>query len=301
MIYSETSSCGSSYTEWLVRRQRLLQAGFLVMPGLLHPDDIVHYRALAAGLVGPQASIDYQQTHRSIGSLFDILGEPGFIDLIADQRVLALLRNLGFADPRFQHGIVFNKLPHTPRTFWHQDGTIWNHPAAYTDVPHDLILIYYLVDTTEDNGCLRVIPGSHRRRHPLHQSLGGAYTPDLRRMHDPGAPAFQSYPDEISLPVRAGDVVIIDARLLHAAHANQSASERPALSLWYVPSYRDLPECVRARYTLDEGCKLDCRLPFVPAGWPLRAAERLRQVLPPPYHGSEPALPMSNTPSFENT
>ncbi len=133
----------------------------------------------------------------AIGSLLDILRDPESVDLIGHPLTLAALRLLGFDDPRYEHGIVFNKLPRTPRTFWHQDGTAWDHPSAYTPDPQELILIYYLVDTTPRNGCLRVIPGSHRKRHPLHDHLRGSYTPDLRRMSDPSSPAFRSYEDEV--------------------------------------------------------------------------------------------------------
>ena len=36
-------------------------------------------------------------------------------------------------------------------------------------------------------------------------------------------------------PVQAGDLVIGDARVLHAAHANNSDAPRPVLTLWYLP------------------------------------------------------------------
>ena len=30
--------------------------------------------------------------------------------------------------------------------------------------------MYYLVDTTPENGCLRVLAGSHLKRHPVHDN-----------------------------------------------------------------------------------------------------------------------------------
>lgn len=265
-----------------------------MVPGVLGPGDVRRYRALARRILAPQGSEEYRQKHLAIGSLLDILRDPESVDLIGHPPTLAALRLLGFDDPRYEHGIVFNKLPRTPRTFWHQDGTAWDHPSAYTPDPQELILIYYLVDTTPRNGCLRVIPGSHRKRHPLHDHLRGSYTPDLRRMSDPSSPAFRSYEDEVPLPVAAGDLVIIDARLLHAAHANDSDEERTALSLWYVTDLRQLPECIRARFSLRTGT--DERLPYVPEGFPEGAASRLRPLLPPAYEGSVDPLPMNSTP-----
>jgi hypothetical protein len=46
--------------------------------------------------------------------------------------------------------------------------------------------------------------------------------------------------------VRAGDVVVGDARLLHSAHANRSGERRTVLTIWYWPAYDDLPEEVQA-------------------------------------------------------
>ncbi|AUX48699.1 uncharacterized protein SOCE26_102400 [Sorangium cellulosum] len=278
----------------LTGRDRLLSDGYTVVPGVLDLDEVRRYRALARRILAPQQDREYQEKHVAIGSLFDLLREPGFVDLIGHPRALAALRRLGCDEPRYLHGIVFNKLPRTPRTFWHQDCINWNHPVAYEPDPHELILIYYLVDTTPHNGCLRVIPGSHRRRHALHAPLRGANIPDLERMRDPSSPVFQSYPDEVSLPVKAGDLIVVDVRLLHATHANDSGEERTALSLWYAPSCSALPECVRARYTLRAG--VDDRLPYVPPGLPDDGAARLRALLPPAYEGSVAPLPWHTDP-----
>ncbi|WP_437755580.1 phytanoyl-CoA dioxygenase family protein [Sorangium sp. So ce1389] len=279
---------------WSAARARLLSEGYAVIPGVLGQDEVRRYHALARGILAPQRSREYQEKHVAIGSLLDILRDPGFVDLIGHPRALAALRGLGFDEPRYLHGIVFNKLPRTPRTFWHQDCTFWSDPVAYEPEPRELILIYYLVDTTPHNGCLRVIPGSHLRRHRLHEPLRGACIPELESMRDPCSPAFQSYPDEVSIPVNAGDLVIVDVRLLHATHANDSDAERTALSLWYIPACRDLPERVRARLTLRTG--VDERLPYVPAGWPEDAAARLRALLPAAYEGSAAPLPWHTDP-----
>ena len=274
--------------------QELRDRGCTVARGLLDDDQVRAGRELARRITTKQLSEDYQRRHASIGSLFDLLEDPASVELITWPRTFAVLGALGFPDPRYQHGIVFNKLPHTPRTFWHQDGISWNHPRGYEPEPIELIVIYYLVDTSPANGCLRVIPGSHLERHPLHDLLHGSYTPDLRMMADPASPAFQTFADEVALPVSAGDAVIADARLLHAAHANESDGERTALSLWYVADCHSLPEVVRARFTLEP--VRDSRMPYVPTEWPVEAQRRLRAVLPPRYQGAAAPLALESKP-----
>lgn len=275
-------------------REDFLRDGYVVVPDVLPRERVEAFRALSRRITAARQTPEYVEKHRSIGSLFDILEEPAFAQLIAWPAALRALADLGFDDVRYQHGILFNKPPHTPATFWHQDGTMWGHPVSYEPQATDIVVIYYLVATHPGNGALRVIPGSHRRRHVLHDHLKGSYTPELRRMDDPGSAAFRTFDDEVTVAVAPGDMVVIDARLLHAAHANGTSHERTAVSLWYLPSYRSLPECVKARFDL-KGSK-DARVPFLPEEWPEAAKARLRPLLPPAYAGTEQPLALNNTP-----
>ena len=85
---------------------------------------------------------------------------------------------------------------------------LWDHPISYTDRPQQYFLMYYLVDTNRDNGCLRVIPGSHRKRHPLHDLPRQAHQSDeVGTAANLEHPALQPAPGEADVPVHAGDVV----------------------------------------------------------------------------------------------
>src|SRR3546814_11147268 len=94
----------------------------------------------------------------------------------------------------------------------------------------------YLTDTTRENGCLRVIPGSHRHDHPLHH-LEAAHSAELQGFLNPDNPAFAAHPDEVAVPVTAGDVLVGDARLIHSAYGHATVHERPLLTLWYMPHW----------------------------------------------------------------
>ena len=106
--------------------------------------------------------------------------------------------------------------------------------------------MYYLLDTTPENGCLRVLPGSHRKRFSMHDAVPVAHTDQLRRVVDPDHAAYQPVPEQVDLPVQAGDLVIGDARLLHSAHANKSDCWRSVITLWYAPRFDQLPDRIRA-------------------------------------------------------
>ena len=157
---------------------------------------------------------------------------------------------MGFEGTTFSTGFVISKPPHSPPLYWHQDGVLWNHPISYTNKPQQYFLMYYLVDTDLDNGCLRVIPGSHLKRHALHDLGREAHQADeITRATNLDHPALRKAAGEIDVPVAAGDVVIGDSRLLHSAHANQSDQRRTVLTIWYWPDYDNLPEEVKGLIT----------------------------------------------------
>ena len=274
--------------------QELIEVGYKRVPGVLGSQGLTLFRALAKRLSSSVGSNEQRATYASVGSLLDALVDEESIELITWPRAFAELGAFGFRDPRFLHGIYFEKPPHTPRTFWHQDGTSWNDPSSYDAVPQEVILLYYLVDTGSHNGALRVIPASHRRRHPLHDWLAQSRVDDLRRNTAACDPAFHTYPEEVSVPVTAGDLVVLDSRLLHAAHANTSDFPRPALSLWYATDASALPERIRARF--DHAPCEGSRLPYAPSGWSPAAQRRLARVLPPRYCGTASPLPVENNP-----
>ena len=172
---------------------------------------------------------------------------PVFAELIAYPPILQALARLGFRDPKFGHGRVISKPPHSPPLFWHEDGRFWNDPVSYTPVPIQAFLMFYLTDTSPENGCLRVVPGSHLKRHALHDLVPESHTHDNRQYRNADAnPAFAHYEDEIDVPLRAGDFVAGYGTLFHSSHANSSDRRRTCLTMWYYPAFPDLPERTRA-------------------------------------------------------
>jgi len=107
--------------------------------------------------------------------------------------------------------------------------------------------MFYLTNTTHDNGCLRVIPGSHRRRHPLHGVIDTAHTVGTRRMEDPDSLLYAQADGEVDVPVRSGDLVLADGRTLNASYANGSDHERTVIAIWYHPMFSDQQEATQAQ------------------------------------------------------
>ena len=70
-------------------------------------------------------------------------------------------------------------------------------------------------------------------RHRLHDLLPDAHGEELQALEDLTHPAFADYPDAVDVPLGAGDLLIADARLLHAAWPNRSDRRRTLLLAWH--------------------------------------------------------------------
>ena len=133
----------------------------------------------------------------------------------------------------------FHKPPGEQRVVpWHRDGRYWPiKPLATTSV------WIAVTDTTAENGCLRVIPGSHAA-----QDIGEHY-----RDHSDGVTIPETLqPDQFDettardIELEAGQMVIFDVYMAHGSQANRSTSERIGYALRYMPAtshydHHDIP------------------------------------------------------------
>ncbi len=256
------------------KRAQLLERGFVLFPQLLPASMVQHLRDVTGKMLEGR---DHSAT-RSQGSMMLTSQDPAFADLIAYAPALQALASLGYAKPTFSDGYVISKPGASPRLFWHYDWFAWEDPSSYQPEPQQLFAMYYLSDTTPANGCLRVIPGSHIQHNALHDLLGEPHSRALSEASNLSLPEFSDREDEESVPVRAGDLLIGDARLLHAAHENTVEARRTLITLWYQPNFEALPPRVQAQ--------MAAKTQKLPASWPEDAKEKLSPLLPTArFHG----------------
>ncbi len=268
------ATIGSREGDTNVKRERLNRDGYCVFESVLDAQMLNRARQASNRLLEAQEEAHFK-AQRSTGSLISVYDDAFFAELVTYPGALILFDELGFDDPKWASGYVISKPPKSPPLFWHQDWWGWDEPSSYEPPAQQLFFMYYLVDTESRNGCLKLIPGSHLKRHAAHDTAPEAHTDDARRMADPDHPGYKPMPGEVDVPVRAGDLVVGDARLLHASHGNASEVRRTVITLWYYPAFSSLPEGIRS----------DIASRNQAGTWPDRA-RALIQPLIPAYEGN---------------
>ena len=279
------------------RQRALAMQGYAVVKGFLSSSFLDTLRQQSNQVLG-QLPPEHRDEYKSQGSLVNLGDHPEYSNLIGSTKIQNLINDLGPADSRWLAGYLISKPPNSPALFWHQDWWGWDHPISYTSRLTGLGVMIYLSDTCVANGCLRVIPGSHQCRHRLH-SLPVAHEQSLSHIEDPDDIAYQSDRSEVAVEVEAGDVVLMDPRLLHSAYANKTNGERSLITLWYLPDFGSLPEPIQARYVqifnrqgLDTG---DSAAGKLLDDWPEKHRQAIAH-LEPTYSGTAEPHPWNRAP-----
>lgn len=251
-----------------------------MFPQVLPLEFLERLRVVTDRLLDARSDAEKEQL-KAQGSLILTNSDPIFADLIAFQPALDCLQELGFGSATFTDGYVISKAPLGARLFWHYDWFSWQDDRSFQNPPPQLFLMYYLSDTARENGCLRAISRSHIEENPLHALLAEPHSERLSKMENAGQGVeFSDRPDEVDVPVRAGDLLVGDARLLHAAHDNQTDERRTLITLWFQPNFETLPDSIKAQMV--------AKVHPIPTDWPADAQDKLR-ALTPTYNGPSPA------------
>ena len=165
--------------------------------------------------------------------------DTGFLNIARIPAILDMVEQLIGADFALWNSSFFAKPARVgTKTPWHQDGEYWPiRPLATCSV-------WIAVDAaTPENGCLRVIPGSHRRRalgrHDFNGADGLSLPLELRAEEfDAGAAR--------DVVLDMGQISLHDVYLIHGSEPNRSAKPRRGMTLRYMPTTsvyrRDLAE-----------------------------------------------------------
>ncbi|MET0904109.1 MAG: phytanoyl-CoA dioxygenase family protein [Acidimicrobiales bacterium] len=235
-------------------RDELERDGFVVREGVFGPSEvdamIEASEALVAGLVegrhGRRWTVGSYTFEPDMLSLVMLKWEGDSDQLHGIEPVAHLSADLEAwgLDPRLvdpmvafvgdEHPVLYTEKLNLKRPFvggpnpLHQDYPYWIDGAF--DAARTATAIVYLDETTLENGCLEVVPGSHRSgRLPTRSDMDvfGANEMD---------PVANADLERVSLPLSAGSVVLFGAFLAHATGPNRTDTHRRALLYSYQPA-----------------------------------------------------------------
>lgn len=141
---------------------------------------------------------------------------PAYYDVINNAAMVDMIADLIGPNVKFHHCKINLKLPGSQtQVDYHQD-------FAYTPHTNDDIVTALLMldDMTTENGCLMVVPGSHRG--PVYTLFDGdQFTGKVDSATDKAAKAQQ-----VPIYGTAGSVCLMHTRLLHGSESNHSQQPR---------------------------------------------------------------------------
>ena len=218
----ETLFDAAALDRWSQRFEAIVLGDVPVPEGLTVMKEIMAVK----GVVRPESPL------HAINKILSFENDPVLWSYTSDPTMVEAVRSIVGQEVRSISSNVFNKPPGVDGRFpLHQD------LRYFTLRPADKIVATWtaLNETTRDNGCLAVVPGSH---------LGG-----LRDHHDPDwryvnsgyyAAAGAPTDSRVHIEMKPGDTLLFHPLLLHGSGTNRTRGFRRAISTHFASS-----ECVR--------------------------------------------------------
>ncbi|WP_342723754.1 phytanoyl-CoA dioxygenase family protein [Bradyrhizobium sp. B097] len=151
-------------------------------------------------------------------------------DLMRNSNVLDVVEDLLGPDIMAWATGHFDKKPHDPSfVSWHQDGTYWglSEPSVVT-------AWVALTPSNRENGCMRVIPGSHHRGQLPHRDTDDKNNL-LSRGQDVEVKVDEA--EAVDLELRPGQISLHHTMLIHGSKPNFSDTRRLGITIRYVAAH----------------------------------------------------------------
>jgi phytanoyl-CoA hydroxylase len=164
--------------------------------------------------------------------------KPGYYHLMSNPKVVDAVESLIggeiFSNP------VYNVRPKVPKVAagavpWHQDKSYW--PDANSN---PVITVWIaLVDATLENGCLHVLPRTHRTKYLSWRQTDVSFKEGSGSTYRELDTEHVSKKRVLPLPVKAGWAILFNDRCIHMSTPNNSSTVRWSVDLRYQPTDQD--------------------------------------------------------------
>jgi len=201
------------------------QQGFLFPVQVLSEAETVAMRAKLEDLELQQGGRLTARVNRKPHLLLTWLNE-----LIRDPRILDAVEDILGPDILCWGSGFFIKNSHDPaRVTWHQDSTYWGLSKP------DIVTAWVaFTPSTTENGCMRVVPGTHMLPQLAHRDT---FAPDnlLSRGQEIAVEVDES--KAVDVVLEPGQMSLHHVRLVHGSEPNRAPYRRVGFAIRYLPTY----------------------------------------------------------------
>ena len=219
---------------------RFVEDGYIVVPDLVSPDDLSRIVDDAQRFIAGDYPVSNLPDNGDVLAVhFPHWVSPVAMDMVQHNGVIGVLSQITGAHlpqwdgaTKCMQSMLFFKPPGLQGQAWHQD------ERFIPTRDRSLVGAWIAVDDADiDNGCLWVLPGSHRTG-----QLWPTRDHGKPELFDPTDESF-GFDDEAAIPVEvsAGSVVFFNGYLLHRSLPNRSTRRRMALVNHYMNAWSPLP------------------------------------------------------------
>jgi len=158
------------------------------------------------------------KSHMVFGCLNELVRRPAILDAV--EGVLG-------PDILVWTSSMFSKKPASPDfVSWHQDIAYWG-----LEPPEIVTAWVALTDSSPDNGCMRVVPGTHKLDVVAHRDTFGANNM-LSRGQEVAVDVDEA--QAVNIVLKPGEMSLHHTKIVHGSNANLSARPRQGFAIRYI-------------------------------------------------------------------
>lgn len=191
--------------------------GFLIVRGLYSGDQMLQWKAILKDLIAKEPRNPHGVRVWNTQGM-----HPALREAMRDQHVGPILQQIISPHVEFLSAKAVWKSSDTDfPSPWHQDWFYW-------EGAHKMSIWIAMDDATPQNGCLKFVPGSHRRVFPKFVAANEGFGNRIRDEDLGGWPV-------VSAEMKRGDVAFFHDLAVHSSYPNTAKSDR-----WsFISTYRD--------------------------------------------------------------
>ena len=207
--------------------------GYLPLREVFSPDEAATIRRESEEIFADDVGVKLPDDRHAVQPFFERL--PFGSTLVDDDRIYGIGEDL--LGPDFYLIGTEGNL--------HNGDTPWHGPGDWDVEFRSVKIALYMDSLTKENGCLRVVPGSHRKGSP------DMLDPLRQRNDDTDFRPFGLLPSEVpsvALESQPGDLLVFSENLLHASFGGAERRHQHAINFMENPDTEKKLEAVMTLY-----------------------------------------------------